>query len=462
MDALRTRRSELSLVERTITRLKNNISPPQLITIVFFFLICIGTVLLSMPFSSSSGDSVGFLNALFTAVSAVCVNGLVVLDTGSAFSMFGQVVIMLLIQIGGIGFMTLGVMVAILLGKKIGLKQRLIIQHSTQSTSAQGLVKLSLYMVLIVFLFESIATLILTLRWESEMGLGRAAYYALFHSISAFNNAGFALWSDGLSQHVGDPIVNFIIITLFVVGGLGYIVIVDIIRKRSWRKLSLHSKIVILATAILSLLGFLLLFLLESWNSATYGDLTLSERIMASIFQSFTPRSAGFNTVDIASMLSVSQFLLIILMFIGAASGGTGGGIKINTVVVLLLATFNTFRGGGQIHAFERKISQDTVMRALAVVISSLTCVLFVTFLLTITEDMLEDHFLQVLFEATSAFSTTGLSMGLTADLSPVGKVIIAITMFIGRLGPLTLAFALSQKKQTSKIGYPEDHILIG
>ncbi|MFF2889212.1 TrkH family potassium uptake protein [Paenibacillus sp. NPDC057967] len=462
MDALRTRRNEQSFAERTINRLKNNISPPQLITIVFFFLICIGTVLLSMPFSSSTGHSVGFLNAMFTAVSAVCVNGLVVLDTGSAFSVAGQVIIMILIQIGGIGFMTLGVMVAILLGKKIGLKQRLIIQHSTQSTSAQGLVRLSLYMVLIVFLFESIATLILTLRWEGEMGLGNAAYYALFHSISAFNNAGFALWSDGLSQHVGDPIVNFIIITLFVVGGLGYIVVVDIVRKRSWRKLSLHSKIVILATAILSVTGFLLLFLLESWNSATYGDLTVSERIMASIFQSFTPRSAGFNTVDIGSMLAVSQFLLIIFMFIGAASGGTGGGIKINTVVVLLLATFNTFRGGGQIHAFERKISQDSVMRALAVVISSLACVLLVTLVLTITEDMLEDHFLEVLFEATSAFSTTGLSMGLTGDLSDIGKVIVSITMFIGRLGPLTLAFALSQKKQTSKIGYPEDHILIG
>ncbi|MCR2805350.1 TrkH family potassium uptake protein [Paenibacillus soyae] len=455
-------RSDLSYIERIVNRLKHNISPPQLITMVFLILIAIGAILLSMPFSSSTGESVGLLNAVFTAVSAVCVNGLVVLDTGSAFSVFGQVVIMILIQIGGIGFMTLGVMIAIVLGKKIGLKQRLIIQQATQSTSAQGLVRLSLYMVLIVFLFESIATLVLTLRWESEMGLGKAAYYALFHSISAFNNAGFALWPDGLSRYVGDPIVNFTILILFIVGGLGYIVVIDIVRKRSWKKLSLHSKIVILATSILFVIGFLLLFFLESWNTETYGHLTLWERIQASMFQSMTPRSAGFNTIDIGSMLAVSQFILIILMFIGAASGGTGGGIKTNTVVVLILATINTFRGGGQIHAFNRRISEDAVMRALAVVVSSLFFVLLVTILLTITENMMTDHFLEILFEATSAFSTTGLSMGLTADLSTAGKIIVTITMFLGRLGPLTLAYALAQKRTKSKIGYPEDHILIG
>ncbi len=463
MNVLRgTVKKDMSPIEAAVNYLKHKISPPQLIIGVFLVLIFFGTILLSMPFSSSTGHSVGLLNALFTAVSAVCVNGLIVIDTGTAFSVIGQVVIMLLIQVGGIGFMTVGVMVAILLGKKIGLRERLIIQHTTQSTSSQGLVKLSMYMVFIVFILESIATLILTFRWQDEMGLGQAAYYALFHSVSAFNNAGFALWSDGLAQHVGDPVVNMTILILFVVGGLGYIVIVDIFRKRSWRKLSTHSKIVIVSSALLTVAGFLLLFLLESWNSVTFGPLGFWERVQAALFQSLTPRSAGFNTIDIGSMLAVSQFLLIIYMFIGAASGGTGGGIKINTVFVLLLATINTFRGGGQIHAFKRRISQETVNRALAVVISSLTCVLLVTLVLTITEDMLEDHFLEVLFEATSAFSTTGMSMGLTPDLSPAGKIIVAITMFVGRLGPLTLAFALSQKKTTSKIGYPEDNVLIG
>ncbi|MEF2243875.1 MULTISPECIES: TrkH family potassium uptake protein [unclassified Paenibacillus] len=438
------------------------LSPPRLIISVFAILIAIGTILLASPFASGNGQSVGLLNALFTAVSAICVNGLVVVDTGTAFSMFGQIVIMILIQIGGLGFMTFSVMVAILLGKKISLKQRLIIQQTTQSSSSKGLVRLSLYMILISLTLEVIGTIILTLRWSGELGLGKAFYYGLFHTVSSFNNAGFSLWSDSLSSFVSDPVINITIVTLFVLGGIGYIVIVDIFRKRSWRKLSLHTKVVLITSAILSIGGFLIIFMLESWNKATFGDLNVGERLLASFFQGLTPRSAGFNTIDIGSMLTTSQFVLIILMFIGASSGGTGGGVKTNTIVVILLATLNTFRGGGQIHAFGRKISQDTVLRALAVVISSLAFVLFISLVLTITEDMLEDHFLEVLFETTSAFSTTGLSMGLTNDLSPLGKFIVAITMFIGRLGPLTLAFALSQKKTTSKIGYPEDNIMIG
>lgn len=463
MNALRPpSHSEPPFMERIVSRLKHNISPPQLIMVVFFGLIWIGAILLSMPFSSKDGHSVGLLNALFTSISAVCVNGLTVVDTASTFSMAGQIIIMALIQIGGIGFMTVGVMVAILLGKKIGLKQRLIIQQTTQSTSAQGLVKLSLYMVLIVFIFESVATLILTLHWQDKMGLGQAAYYALFHSVSAFNNAGFSLWSDSLSQFTGDPVVNLTIIMLFVVGGLGYIVIMDVIRKRSWRKLSLHSKVVLLSTGILIVVGFLLILLLESWNSKTLGTLSGGDRILAALFQGTTPRSVGFNTIDIGSMLAVSQFLIIILMFIGAGSGGTGGGIKTNTLVILILATIQTFRGGGQIHAFDRRISQESVMRALAVVMTALAFVLTVTIVLTLTEDVARDNFLAVLFEATSAFSTTGLSMGLTGELSVTGKIVVSITMFLGRLGPLTLAYALAQKKQSSKIGYPEDHILVG
>lgn len=445
-----------------LNRLKGQTSPPQLISIVFLCLIFVGTLLLMLPYSSSSGQSIDFLNALFTATSAICVSGLVVLDTGSAFTTFGQCIIMLLIQVGGLGFMTLGVMVAIVIGKKIGLRQRLIIQQATNSISSKGLVKLSIYMVLISIAFEIMATSILTLRWQDEMGWSQAAYYGLFHSVSAFNNAGISLWSDSLSPFVGDPIVNITIILLFVIGGLGYIVVVDIIRKRSWHKLSLHSKVVLLGSGILYFAGFVIIFLLESSNPATFGTLDMWERSWAALFQGAAPRSSGFNTIEVGSMLATSQFLMIILMFIGAASGGTGGGIKVNTVFVLILATLNTFRGGGQIHAFKRKIATETVMRALAVVISSITVVLIVSLLLTLTESTKEEHFLKILFEATSAFSTTGLSMGLTSELSPIGKVIITITMFVGRLGPLTLAFALTQKKRSSKIGYPEDNVLIG
>lgn len=449
-------------MEQHLTQLKNKLSPPQLITMVFLVLIMVGGFLLALPQASATGESQGILNAFFTATSAVCVNGLIVVDTGSAFSLFGQVVIMLLIQVGGLGFMTLGVMVAIVLGRRIGLKERLILQQTTQSTSVQGLVRLSLHIILISFILEALAAIILTLRWQGGMGLNKAAYYGLFHAVSAFNNAGFSLWSDSLSSHIGDPIVNLTIVLLFLVGGLGFIVVVEVFRKRSWRKLSLHSKVVLLGSGILTAAGFLLIFLLESWNPDTFGQLSFGEQVLAAFFQGAAPRSAGFNSLDIGSMLAASQFLMVILMFIGAGSGGTGGGIKINTFVVLILATLNTFKGGGQIHAFGRRVNHETVMRALAVVISALAGVLLVAMLLTITEGLMDDHFLKILFEATSAFSTTGMSMGLTPELSPLGKIIVSATMFIGRLGPLTLAYALSQKKRVTKIGYPEDNILIG
>jgi len=437
-------------------------SPPQFIILVFVCLILIGTFLLMLPVSTATGSSIGFLDALFTATSAVCVNGLVVVDTGTTFSMFGQIVIMIWIQIGGLGFMTLGVMVAIILGKRIGLKQRLILKQTTNSPSTRGLVRLSIYTASIALIFELAGSIILTWRWHMDMGWGQAFYYALFHSVSAFNNAGFVLWSDSLSYFVGDPVVNVTVVTLFVVGGLGYIVIADIVQKRSWKKLSLHSKVILIASAILLAGGFLILLLLESRNPATFGNLSASERLYAAFFQGATPRSAGFNTIDISNMLPASQFFIIILMFIGAASGSTGGGIKVNTLFVLILATISTFRGGGQVHAFKRKIAQETIMRALAVVMSSLAAVFVFSLLLAVSEGILEDRFLEVLFEATSAFSTTGLSTGLTSELSAAGKVMVIIAMFAGRLGPLTLAFALSQKKRSSRVGYPEDHILIG
>lgn len=454
--------NQKTLLKINVSQMTNKISPPQFVMLVFLSLILIGTFLLALPASSQSGLSIGLVDALFTATSAVCVNGLVVVDTGSVFSTFGQVVIMILIQIGGLGFMTMGVIIAILLGKRIGLRQRLIIQQTTQSKSSSGLVKLCLYIVCIAFAFELVAVTVLTLRWMGDMSFSDALYYAIFHSISAFNNAGFALWSDSLSDFVNDPIVNLTIMWLFVSGGLGYIVIVELIRKRKWKILSLHTKIVVVSSGSLLVIGFVLVFALETLNPSTFGQLSVFERIWSGFFQSATARSAGFNTIDISSMLSASQLVLIILMFIGASSGGTGGGIKTTTFFVLILATINTFRGGGQIHAFERKISTDVIMRALAVVMSSILCVLIVALLLTVTEGIYEEHFMEVLFEATSAFSTAGLSMGLTSELTDAGKAIVTVTMFVGRLGPLTLAYALAEKKRKSKLGYPEDHVLIG
>jgi len=441
---------------------KKTFSPPQLIILIFFTLIFIGSILLILPISSSTGESIGLMNAVFTAISAVCVNGLTIINIGEDLSFFGQVIIMLLVQIGGLGFMSLSVMIAIVLGKKIGLKERLLIQHTTQAASAQGLVKLSIYIITIVLTFELIATLILTLHWQSALGFERALFEAFFYSISAFNNAGFALQDIGLVSHVGDPVVNLTLTTLIIAGGLGYIVIVELIRKRNWKTLSLHSKIVISASIAITLITFTVIFLLESLNVNTFGHLSTGERIQAAWFQSIVPRSAGFNTIDISALLPATQFIMIILMFIGAASGGTGGGVKINTIVVLMLATLATFRGGGQVKAFKRGIAIDSILRALAVVISSLLCVVLITLLLTLTENLNDYSFITILFEATSAFSTTGLSLGLTKFLSDPGKVIIAITMFIGRLGPLTLAYALAHRKSNTRMTYPNDNIMIG
>ncbi|MFC7678375.1 TrkH family potassium uptake protein [Paenibacillus sp. GCM10028914] len=442
----------------------DKLSSPRVILLGFAITILIGTVLLALPVSSTTGMSVGIMDAFFTSTSAVCVTGLIVVDTASAFTTFGEIIIMILIQVGGLGFMTFGVIVALLLGRKIGLKERLLIQQSTNAFKTQGVVRLSLSIFLIAFIVEVISALILALRWKGDYGFLRAFYYGSFHSISSFNNAGFALWPDSLMRHVGDPIVNIVITFLFIAGGLGFTVILDIFQNRNWNGLSLHSKIVITVTAVLLVLGPIVIFFIEFPNPKTFGDLTLSEKIWASYFQGVVPRTAGFNTLDIASMMTASQFFIIFLMFIGASSGSTGGGIKTSTFALLILSVFSTVRGRGDVQAFNRRISTELVLRSLAVIIISLILVLVVTFLLVITEsDPSHSYdFMTILFEATSAFGTVGLSMGLTFDLSPIGKIIIIIMMFVGRLGPLTLAYALAKRNLKQPYRYPEEKILIG
>lgn len=439
---------------------KRELNPHQWTVIGFAVIILIGAILLALPASSASGKSIGFLDALFTSTSAVCVTGLVVLDTGSDFTIMGQVIILLLIQVGGIGFMAYGVIIALLLGKKIGLKQRVFIQASTKSTTIQGLVKLVLSIVVITLSFEAAGALVLWFRWMPELGAGESAYYAIFHAVSSFNNAGFSLWPDSLVRYVGDPVVNIVISLLFIVGGIGFIVIVDIVKKRRWSLFALHTKIVLLISALLIVGGFILILVLELLNPAVFGGLSWSEKLWAAYFQSVTTRTAGFNSVDLGGLLTATQFLMVFLMFVGASSGSTGGGIKTNTLMILLVAMYTSIRGRSQVHIFKRKISHDVVISALSVILMSLGLVLLVSFLLTVTEGGKE--FIDLLFEATSAFGTVGLSVGITPDLTPIGKLIIIFTMFAGRLGPLTLAYALARNRKTSKIGYPEEKILVG
>ena len=280
------------------------------------------------------------VDALFISTSAVCVTGLSVLDIPSTFTTFGEMVILILVQVGGLGFMVFGVLIAVLLGKKIGLKERLLIQQSVSSYSTQGVVRLAINIFLIALIIETLAAFVLMLRWMGEFGVAKASYYGAFHAISAFNNAGFALWPDNLTRYVGDPAVNIVITALFIFGGLGFPVILDVVKKRKWRALSLHSKIVIHANLALIAAGTIAVFGIELFNPDTFGALIWPQRIWASYFQGVVTRTAGFNTIDIGAMLPASQFFMIFLMFIGGSSGSTAGGIKTNTFAVLIMSVF--------------------------------------------------------------------------------------------------------------------------
>ncbi|WP_042208334.1 TrkH family potassium uptake protein [Paenibacillus durus] len=441
---------------------KLSLTSSRIILLGFAIPIFLGALLLALPISSSTGNSVGWLNAWFTSTSAVCVTGLVVLDTGMAFSPFGQIVVLCLIQIGGLGFMTFGVLIAVVMGRRIGLKERLLIQESANSVTTQGVVRLSLSIFLIAFIVETLGAALLTIRWTDELGLTRAIYYGIFHAVSAFNNAGFALWPDSLSRYVGDPLINLVITSLFIIGGIGFTVILDLYRKRRWRDLAFHSKVVVITSGLLCLVGFLVIFVIELFNTRTFGGLSWTERLWAGYFQGVVTRTAGFNSIDVASMMPASQFFMIFLMFIGASSGSTGGGIKTSTFAVLVLSIMATVKGNEDVQLLKKRISQKMIFRALAVMTISVGVVIAAAFLLTITEYRLHKDFLVLLFEATSAFGTVGMSMGLTPELSPLGKLVIIITMFIGRLGPLTLAFALAQRNKKQKYRYPEEKLLIG
>jgi len=456
------------LAGRTVSRLRygnfnllNKLSPAQILVLGFIGLILAGAILLSLPVSSAAGKPTKFIDALFTATSAVCVTGLVVVDTGTYYSVFGQIVILLLIQVGGLGFMTMATLFALILGKKIHLKERLIMQEALNQLTMEGVVRLAKAVLAITFLIEGTAALILGIRLSADYGWGRGFYYGLFHAVSAFNNAGFDLFGEyrSLTRYVADPTINIVMTILIIVGGLGFSVIVDIYNKRKWRSLSLHTKTVLSTTAILLIAGTAAVFFLEYNNGHTLGPLSLPAKLLASWFQSMTPRTAGFNTLDIAGLRNATQFLLIIFMFIGASPGSTGGGIKTSTFSALVAAVWAMTRGKEDVELFERRLPREIVYRSLTVALVALTLIIVVTMTLTITENA---EFLTVLFETTSAFGTVGLSMGLTTKLTVLGKIAIAITMFAGRLGPLTVAFAVAQKQQKAVYRLAEEKIMVG
>jgi len=434
-------------------------SPSRMLLGGFVVIILLGTGLLMLPAASATGRSIAFLDALFMATSAACVTGLAVLDVGADLSRFGQAVILLLIQIGGLGFMTFAVLIFLMLGKKISFQQRLYIQESLQQPTVEGVVRLARTVFLISFALEALGAIVLFLRWLPELG-GDALYFAVFHAVAAFNNAGMSLWPDNLRRYAGDPVVNGAVAALVIIGSLGFTVLLDVWQRRRWSRLSLHSKIVLVTTLGLLGAGALFLFLIELSNPLS-GTLPWPDRLLGAFFQSVS-RTSGFNTWDIGSLLPTSQFVLMLLMFVGASPGSTGGGIKTTTVALLAVAVVSVIRGRRDVTVFQRRISLEQLLRALVLFLLGVATVLVVTMILSFTEREQAGGFLEVMFEAVSAFSINGMSMGLTPNLSPAGKFILTLTMLAGRVGPLTAVFALTRTHPKETYRYPEEKVLIG
>lgn len=423
--------------------------------------ILIGGLLLSLPFASADGQGTSLLDALFTATSATCVTGLVVVDTGTHYSIAGQIIILLLIQTGGLGFMTMTTLFALVIRKRITFRERLILQEAMNQHSIEGIVRLIRKVIIYSLSIELTGALLYAIRFSADMPLGRAAYFGLFHGVSMFNNAGFDLFGEyrSLTGYVSDPIVNVLTMLLIVLGGLGFVVLSDLIHCRSFRKFSLHSKVVLTMTGILILAGALVIFIFEFTNPKTLGPLGSGGKVLAAFFQSITTRTAGANTVDIGSLRQATVFFMIILMFIGASPGSTGGGIKTTTFMTLIGAALAMIRGREDIVLFRYRLQRERIFKALTLTILALGLVISVTMILSATEDR---DFLRILFETTSAFGTVGLSTGITATLTPFGKIMICLTMFAGRLGPITLAYALGPKAEKELYRHPEGKMIIG
>jgi len=430
---------------------------PRAVAFSFAGAILAGTILLTFPTATVDGRGASFLDALFTATSATCVTGLIVKDTPAYFSFFGQIVILILIQAGGLGIMTYSTFLALILGR-FTLGQRRMVQEMMEEE--RNVLSMVLYILRMTFLLELAGAGLLFLRWVFYFDSpAEALYYSVFHSISAFCNAGFALFSDSLSAFVADPIINLTIVGLIVLGGLGFVVVYEIGTgmRRSRRRISTHTRLVITTSAALILLGFFVIFFFEFDGALV--EYSLPAKLWASLFQSVTPRTAGFNTVPINALSQVVLTVLVMLMFIGASPGSTGGGIKTTTFSVLLLSLSTTLRGKEEITMMRRSIHAGVIIKALALLVSGLLIVALFFFMLLISEDQ---SFLPLLFETVSAFGTVGLSTGLTPSLSPVGKLLVLLLMYVGRIGPLTLGLALAAGIRKKRSVYPEARILIG
>lgn len=448
--------------------------PERVALQTFAAAIVLGAILLALPISGSRGQWTDPLTALFTATSATCVTGLTVVDTGSYFSRFGQIVILVLMQFGGLGIMALGTFLLIIVGRRLSMNEQILLMDAMGTQQAFGLRSLVFRAVSFAALLELAGASLLAWRLirRQELPVYEAMYSGVFHAISAFCNAGFSLQKDSLQSWSDDPVAIGIITVLIVLGGLGFLVLHNINSVRFWRRdrirrgrLSLHTKLVLRMTLLLVLVGWIAFVLLE-W-SQTLRDLRLNQKLLVSLFHSVTPRTAGFNIVDMGAVTPGTLFVTIFLMFVGGAPSSTAGGIKVTTAAVLGLVTANLFRGRQDIQFQYRTISDRVVREALAIFMLSLSCIAIFFLFLLVTEGGSPlggslPRTDQLLFEVVSAFGTVGLSTGVTPALSLAGKLAIIVLMFVGRLGPLTIALVVGQEEVQQRVRYPEEEVIVG
>jgi trk system potassium uptake protein TrkH len=453
-----------ALAEAPLRR-RRPFSPAQVLVLSFTALIGSGTILLRLP-AAAARDPLTLLDALFTATSAVCVTGLIVVDTPHDLAAFGQVVVLVLIQLGGLGYMAITTVVGVALGRQLSLHERLTLQEALNVQTMEGLARFALTVLKLTLAFELTGALILTARWAGQYGIAQAAYYGVFHAVSAFNNAGFALFSDSLMRFRGDWLVNLVVTTLVICGGLGFVVLTEVGRVRQFRRLSTHTRLILTLTAALIVVTTALIWFIEHDNPRTLQPLGAGEALLASYFQAVTPRTAGFNTLDIGAMQPASLFLLILLMFIGAAPGGTAGGVKISTFSITVAVIWAMVRGAPEPTLLRRRIPQALVARAFSICLIGFLALNVVAGLLLVTQGR---DLLPTLFETTSAFGTVGLSMGeagapvsLVGHFSGGSKALVIAMMFMGRIGPLTLAVAIARRRELARVRHPEGKFLIG
>ncbi|SLN36278.1 TrkH family potassium uptake protein [Roseisalinus antarcticus] len=442
---------------RPLQRLVGRLPPPSLLALLYLVLVLLGTGLLMLP--AAQAVPVRLNEAFFTSASAVTVTGLIVVDPGTSFTIFGQAVIAVLIQLGGLGLMTFAALLLVTLGISIGMPQRIIMGEELGTGGFRNLLRLARLILMVAVVAEVAGTALLMLVFVPEMGWATGTWSALFHAVSAFNNAGFSLFDDSLVRHGSEPLVLLPIAALFIIGGIGFVVLGEIWQKRAWSKLSLHSKLMLTGTGALLLVSWALIGALEWGNPATLGAMEGSgDRLLAAFFQSATPRTAGFNALDTAALTDASTVLVMGLMFVGGGPTSTAGGIKVTTALVLILATRAFFLRHDTLSAFGRSIGLDEVMKVMALATISVGMVFLAWFVLAAGH---EGEMFDLLFEVVSAFGTVGLSRGATADLDIIGQVIVACIMFLGRVGPLTLGFFLATRS-SPRIGYPRGQIYLG